>query len=450
MPPTFPCERWHPPPSGLQPRGEVSPSFQTGKGPLQFFSENQGSRSMLFGVFVCFGARSKEGEKVKEKKERERKEKKRKVRMRREEKKNFHFSSFLLSTSPTIDHLFFVLPMLRRNTRSNKPRLPPPPASHTRPGKWEEQIRIALEAMATGATGDEKSSPSSSAPAGASSAAATKATGAAGEKEKSTAVGSSSSPLPPLPPHPSPRLAPALDPDETAAKGTLLMQPMHPAQRLIDARERRRGRRMGMRWAFDKAKEEEQEALAALLAAAQQNQQQQQQQQRRGGGGPAPTATRGRQQQADKKAMLKLELKLSEAAKRREEAADSLQAALEKRKQRLRARGKALEAELRAESDDDSPGDFSDFEEHRWEREGMALVGGRCWVDPKVGMLYFEGAREEADEVKKESFSIFFSFWFFRFCFFRFVFAFVLSLSHTFSHTFFSPSPSSSSLSLQL
>ena len=108
------------------------------------------------------------------------------------------------------------------------------------------------------------------------------------------------------------------------------------------------------------------------------------------------------------------------------------------------------EAELRAESDDDSPGDFSDFEEHRWEREGMALVGGRCWVDPKVGMLYFEGAREEADEVKKESFSIFFSFWFFRFCFFRFVFAFVLSLSHTFSHTFFSPSPSSSSLSLQL
>lgn len=66
IPPTFPCERWQPPPSGLQPSG-VSPSLQTGKGPEQFLSENQGSRSMFFFwyglriwlLFFSGGARSK-------------------------------------------------------------------------------------------------------------------------------------------------------------------------------------------------------------------------------------------------------------------------------------------------------------------------------------------------------------------------------------------------------
>ena len=72
IPPTFPCARWQPPPSGLQPSGLALPfeesKSQVGKGPLQFFSENQGSRSISSLFFSFFFFRGRSGEKERERK----------------------------------------------------------------------------------------------------------------------------------------------------------------------------------------------------------------------------------------------------------------------------------------------------------------------------------------------------------------------------------------------
>lgn len=97
----------------------------------------------------------------------------------------------------------------------------------------------------------------------------------------------------------------------------------------------------------------------------------------------------------------KLERKLEAMRTTLDQARRGLSEAAEARVERLRGRGKLDWAECRPESDD-SESDFSDSEEHRFEREDVTLTNGRCWVDLKARKLTFEGLRWSEEAVREE------------------------------------------------
>ena len=307
--------------------------------------------------------------------------------------------------------------MIRRNTRGGKTRLAGPPSSRTRPGEWDEELRAALEVVAAEAKREKEASRSS--------AATTTKKGAAkaGEK-KPVPPPSSSLPLPPPPPPPPPP-HPALDREETFARGTLMLQPMHKSTRKVEARGRRRARRALLfnlvLAAADAAGRAKAELDAAALAKREAEQQ--------GRGKSHLRKLEDRRQELRKKH--------AEAAKRVREAHERYEAARQVRKWRLRAKGKlAAEDEETPPESDDTESDFSDYAAYHWERKPRALVSGRCWVDLRDGTLEFQGERQEVDEV----------------CFFRFFFLsrLLLSLISSFLSRFFFPTPLSLSFPLFL
>lgn len=210
-----------------------------------------------------------------------------------------------------------------------------------------------------------------------------------------------------------------------------MLQPMHKSQRMVDARERRRGRRaflsngvLAAAAAAGQAKAELDAAALAKRAAEQQG---------RGGS--------HLRKLEDKR--LEWKKKHAEAAKRVREAQERLEAAAEARKLRLRARGKAAAADERPPSEDDES-DFSDFAAHHWERKPRALVSGRCWVDLRRKRLDFVGERQEENPVRREEEEYFFSF-FRSFACFLFLSPHFLSLKPFFLLSVF---PSSSPLDI--
>ena len=333
--------------------------------------------------------------------------KKKKTKMKREEKTfsppilcSSFFLTFSFSLGKTTSIAFdrgkttAPSPMLRRSTRSNRHRVPPPPATRTRQRNWEEQLLHALKAIsATKAAAKASTSASAMLPA------STKTTAAAGEKENIIPPPPprrpplSRSPPPPPPPPPA---TPALDP-KTAASGALLMHPMHRMQRRVDASVRRTERRKLAAEALAAAEAEE-SALEAALAKSEKER----------------VPTRREELAKLNRNRFKLEKKLQEARERTGKARREQREAREaRRERRLRKRGgaaAALLAELGggdSESDGgDSESDFSDSGEHLYEREDITLPDGRCWVEKEK--LFFDGWCWDDDAVRERERTFFF------------------------------------------
>jgi len=158
-----------------------------------------------------------------------------------------------------------------------------------------------------------------------------------------------------------------------------MLRPMHELQRMIDAQGRRRERRLKLFRKAAEAAEAEARLEEALGRAAARP--------------PSKRAEAGRLERDRRRA----DARLFAARKEGQAARRAVSAAIEGRKRRLRSKGKAVAAEWRHESED-SESDFSDAEEHAYERRDMTLVNGKCWVSLEERRLHFEG--ERWDEVQ--------------------------------------------------